>query len=183
MDLQEKKLSSEEIYNGKIIRVERETVLTPDGQQAFREIVRHQGAVCVLVVDDQNRMLLVRQWREPLRQVTAEVPAGKIERGEDPQMTVVRELNEEVRLQAQEIALVNTYYTSPGFADEKMYFYVAHQLSPVAQARPQDPGEFLRLQWVTLPEAEQLIAQGEVCDAKTINAIWYWKLQRHEENK
>lgn len=176
MNLEEKKISNERIYSGAILNLDKEKVECPDGSIAYREIVRHHGAACVLALTDDGKAIFVSQWREPLRQVTLEVPAGKLETGEDPKQAAIRELNEEVRIHPEEIKQVASYYTSPGFADEKMYFFIAKGLKPVEHKRPQDPGEFLRLQYLSLSEAETQIQAGAISDGKTVNAIWYWKI-------
>ena len=123
-------------------------------------------------------MVFIKQWRAPLGQVTLEVPAGKIEPGEDPNVTAVRELNEETRFEADKLEFINTFYTSPGFADEKMYMYHAVNLKPVKDELPQDSDEFLELVELSLPEVEQAIAEGLICDSKTLIAVMYWKLMQ-----
>ncbi|KRL04659.1 NUDIX hydrolase [Liquorilactobacillus oeni] len=178
MNFEEKVLDSKRIYSGKIINVEKETVLLPDGKNAQREIVRHHGAVALICVTADDKMVFVKQWREPLRKITLEVPAGKIEPSEEktPCETAKRELNEEVRMQAEKLRQIAVFYTSPGFADEKMYLYFAEGLTPVEQALPQDADEFLNVSELSLEEAEKQIAAGFICDSKTIMSVWYWKL-------
>lgn len=179
MNFEEKLLDSKRIYTGKIINVEEETVQLPDGKNAKREIVRHHGAVALLCITADDKMIFVKQWREPLRKTTLEVPAGKIEPAEEqsPEETAKRELNEEVRLRAERLEQIAVFYTSPGFADEKMFLYHAQGLLPVAQALPQDDDEFLNVYELTLAEAQEQIKAGLICDSKTIMAVWYWMLK------
>ncbi len=120
-------------------------------------------------------MLLVRQWRAPLRQETLEIIAGKLEPGENEASAVVRELNEEARLQAQSVEKLTSFYVSPGFTNEKLTLYHASGLSPVSEKLPQDEGEILNLEWLDIKEVQVAIAKGEICDAKTIMAVMLWQ--------
>ncbi len=180
MDFEEKLLSVENIFDGKVIKVDKETVELPDGKQAFREIVRHHGAVALIPITNDNRIVMIRQWREPMRKVTLEIPAGKIEPDEqdDPMKTAVRELNEEARYEAENIELVTPFYTTPGFSDEKIYLYHASGLTPVERELPQDADEFLELVELTLPEALKAMQEGLVCDSKTIMGLLFWQLMQ-----
>lgn len=175
MDFEEKVISNQNLYDGAILKLDLETVSLPDGRQAKREIVRHQGAVGIIAITPANKIVLIRQWRAPLGQVTLEIPAGKIEPGETPSQTAVRELNEETRFQADKLELLTGFYTSPGFADEKMYLYHAVNLQAVADKLAQDDDEFLQLEELTLAEVQAQIAAGTICDAKTLMAIMIWQ--------
>lgn len=175
MDFEEKVISNQNLYDGAILKLDLETVSLPDGRQAKREIVRHQGAVGIIAITPANKIVLIRQWRAPLGQVTLEIPAGKIEPGETPSQTAVRELNEETRFQADKLELLTEFYTSPGFADEKMYLYHAVNLQAVADKLAQDDDEFLQLEELTLAEVQAQIAAGMICDAKTLMAIMIWQ--------
>lgn len=155
MEFEEKVKKVEHVFDGKIIDLDIETVELPNGKEAKREIIRHQGAVAIIAITDENKMVFIKQWRAPLGQVTLEVPAGKIEPGEDPNVTAVRELNEETRFEADKLEFINTFYTSPGFADEKMYMYHAVNLKPVKDELPQDSDEFLELVELSLPEVDE----------------------------
>ncbi|MDN2452485.1 NUDIX hydrolase [Lactobacillus sp. UCMA15818] len=177
MKYEEEVISSKEVYRGKVIRVEEEEVKLPNGEQARREIVRHHGAVAIICLTAENKMIFVEQWREPMQRVTLEIPAGKIEANEtDPKKTAIRELNEEVRLQSESLELLADFYTSPGFADERMLMYFAHDLQPVSKKLPQDADEFLNTVELTLAEAKEKINAGLICDSKTIMAVWKWEL-------
>jgi ADP-ribose pyrophosphatase len=177
VNFEEKVLTTKSIYHGRIINLEEQTVELPNGQTAQREIVRHHGAVALLCLTAaQDKLILVRQWRQPLSKTTLEIPAGKIEINESPSVTAERELNEEVRLTAKRLEKIAVFYTSPGFADEKMYLYLAHDLQPVQKKLPQDADEFLELVELTMEETDQAVEQGEICDSKTLMAVWYWKL-------
>lgn len=174
--------SEKTIYHGAILDLALEKVRLPNGKPADREIVHHHGAVGLIPLTDNGEIVLVKQWREPLRRVTLEIPAGKIEPGEDPLQTANRELNEEVRMKATHLEQVAQFYTSPGFADEKMTLFCATGLAPVANELPQDDDEFLELVSLTPMEMRQRVADGLICDAKTIMALWYWQLRGNAVN-
>lgn len=178
MDFKEKTLSIENIYNGKVVHLDKEIVKLPNGKEAVREVIRHQGAVGVIAITDSNKIVMIRQWREPLKQVTLEIPAGKIEANEhdDPEKTARRELNEETRFAAEHFELVAKFYTSPGFADELMYLYHAVGLKAVKDELPQDADEFLELVELSPREVQEAINRGEICDAKTLMAVMFWQM-------
>lgn len=177
MDLVEKVIQTLSIFKGKVIELQVQTVALPNGKQAKREIIRHHGAVGVIAIY-QDKLVLVRQWRAPLNQVTLEIPAGKIELDEtDVQTVAVRELNEETGLKATSLEQVASFYTSPGFADEKMTLFFADKLQPLSEKRPLDDDEFLNVVYLTAEQVQQAITSGQICDAKTLLAIQYWQLK------
>lgn len=178
MNFKEKILSNKTIYDGKIVHLDKETVQLPNGNEASREIVHHQGAAAIIAITDDNKIVMIKQWREPLKKVTLEIPAGKIEPSEHntPEKTAWRELNEETRLTAQSLELITKFYTSPGFADELMYVYHAVKIKPVNEKLPQDDDEFLELVMLSPDEVQDAIDRGEICDAKTIMAVMLWQM-------
>lgn len=178
MDFEEKVIARTPKFSGRVIDLEVQTVSLPNGKTATREVVHHHGAVCLVCVTPENKLVLVKQWRAPMGQVSLEVPAGKIEVGEDPKQTAIRELNEETRFKSDKLRLVRQFYTSPGFADEKMYMFVAHDLFAVKHELPQDDDEFLQVVEYSLEECQAAIEQGLICDAKTQMAIDYWQLHQ-----
>jgi len=177
--LEEKTVKSQTIYEGNIIRVQLDQVILPDGGTSQREIVKHPGAVAVVAITDEKKLVLVRQFRKPLEKTILEIPAGKLEPGEDPRACAFRELEEETGYQAEEMTPLVSFYTSPGFADEIMHLYVANGLRK-GEAQP-DQDEFVELVELTLPEAWQRIADGEICDAKTVAAVYYWQLKEMQK--
>ena len=180
MDLEEHVESTEELYNGVIIKVERQQVRLPNGDSASREIVRHAGAVGILALTADNKMILERQWRSPIAAATLEIPAGKLDQGDadNVEHAVIRELNEEIRYQPGQLKRITGFYSSVGFSDEYMTLFLATDLKPVTTELPRDQGENLELLTVTKEEAQAMIDSGEINDAKTITAIYYWLLQK-----
>ena len=165
--LREKFLSSEEIYPGKIIRVEKWQVELPNGDTSMREIVRHNGASAIVPVDDQGMVTLVRQYRTAIGQCTWEIPAGKLDSAsEDPFAAAKRELEEETGLRAAEWRKLTTIYTTPGFCSEQIAIYLATGLSQ-RNAHP-DEDEFLGLTRMPLQEAVSLCMSGQFRDSKTV---------------
>ena len=128
MDLTEKTVSSEKIFDGKILHIRRDVALLPDGQKAVREVVDHPGGVCVLALDGENQALLVRQFRYPYMQELRELPAGKLEYGEDPREAAVRELREETGAVAGKFQSLGELYPSPGYCGEIIRMYLAQDL-------------------------------------------------------
>lgn len=168
-------IGTKPIFQGKIISLQVDEVRLPNGATATREIVRHPGAVAVIALVD-DKMLVVEQYRKPFDKNLVEIPAGKLDAGEEPMEAAKRELAEETGYTAGQIRLLSSFYTSPGFADEKIYLYLAEQLE--AGEVHLDEDEFLDCRAVTLEEAEQLVAEGRIGDAKTIMAVYAWKLYR-----
>ncbi|MBR5110803.1 MAG: NUDIX hydrolase [Clostridia bacterium] len=165
--LTEKFLSREEIYPGKIIRVEKWQVELPNGGTAMREIVKHNGASAIVPVDGAGMVTLVRQHRAAIEKCTWEIPAGKLDTpAEDPFDAAKRELEEETGLQAQHWQLLTAMYTTPGFCNEKISIYLATGLSQ-HPAHP-DTDEFLRLKKIPLDDAVAQCVSGEIQDGKTL---------------
>ncbi|WP_251576489.1 NUDIX hydrolase [Limosilactobacillus agrestimuris] len=177
MDFEEKTLSEKTVFDGKVIKVAVEEVETPKGLKAQREIVHHVPAVAILALTDDHKMILEKQWRSPIHNTTLEIPAGKVDSrdSDDALHAAKRELNEETRFEAGTIKKISSFYTSIGVLDEFMTLYLATDLTPVKEKLPQDRDEQLVLEKVTLDEALKMIDAGEIEDAKTIMAIYYWQ--------
>lgn len=165
--LREIPFSSETIYDGKILHVEKWQVTCPNGRTALREIVVHKGAAAVVPVYEDGTTLLVRQHRVAVDRVTLEIPAGKLDSvSEDPLDCAVRELREETGLAAGRMTLMTSLLTTPGFCTEKIAIYLAQDLSQ-GETHP-DEDEFLGLVRMPLEEAVELVMRGEIRDSKTI---------------
>lgn len=179
-------VGSEELLRGNFLHVQRDTVVLPDGSRATREFVRHPGAVAVVPMLDDGRLLLERQWRQPLRRVLLEFPAGKIDAGEDPWVCAQRELLEETGYTAREWAHAAWLHNAVAYSDEGIDIWFARGLAP-GPARL-DEGEFIETVAMTPEELDALAARGELTDAKTlVGLLWLhrwssgaWPLQwRH----
>ncbi|WP_310550156.1 NUDIX hydrolase [Paenibacillus glufosinatiresistens] len=171
--LDEKTVSTKPIFDGKIIKVQVDTVTLPDGKEALREVVRHPGAVAVLALN-AGKMLAVEQYRQPMGRTEIEIPAGKLDPGEDPLEAAKRELEEETGFHGGELIRLHSFYTSPGFADEVIHLYVTTDAKPGTMKLDED--EFLQVSELTLEEAYACIRDGRIADAKTIMAVYAWHL-------
>ena len=169
-ELREIPVSSEPIYNGRILDVQRWQVTCPNGNLAAREIVVHKGAAAVVPVYEDGTTLLVRQHRVAVDRVTLEIPAGKLDSAnEDPLDCAVRELEEETGLKAERMTLLTSLLTTPGLCTEKIGIYLAQGLSQ-GDTHP-DEDEFLGLVRIPLDEAIAMVMRGEIRDGKTICAL------------
>ena len=174
MELTEKTLSSEKIFDGRILHIRRDTVQLPNGAQAFREVVDHPGGVCVLALDGENRALLVSQFRYPYQEVLRELPAGKLEYGEDPREAAVRELREETGAVPGAFSSLGELYPSPGYCGEIIRMYLARDLS--FGSTDLDEDEFLNVERVPFDTLVEQVLSGDIRDAKTIAAVLKAKL-------
>ena len=179
-EFEEKTISRKEIFKGQIIEVVVDEVRLPNGETSTRELVFHSGAVAVIPITADNKIIMVKQFRKPMEKVLLEIPAGKIDPGEHdyPKETAERELEEETGFRANKLTFVTSMYVSPGFADELLHIYYAEDLEKVPNPRPQDDDEVLELYTLTLEEAKAEITSGLICDAKTIFAVQFWELQQ-----
>lgn len=165
MDFTEKQIASEEIFRGKIVHLVRDTVVLPDGKEATREIVHHPGAVAVVAVTSDRRVLLVTQYRYAFARNLTEIPAGKLEIGEDPFEAVKRELREETGAVASVWHELGSFFATPAVFDEHIHLYYATGLT--FGDNDLDEDEFLSVSSVDLDEAAQMAARGDFPDGKT----------------
>ncbi|GAB2573953.1 NUDIX hydrolase [Gracilibacillus alcaliphilus] len=174
---EEKTLATTPIFNGRIIDVQVDEVRLPNGETSNREIVKHPGAVAIIPVTGDDKIVFVKQYRKPLEKTLVEIPAGKLEEGEAPEMTAIRELEEETGYTTNQLKLIQSFYTSPGFADELVHLYFTNDLQRLDTPKLLDEDEFVEIMELTLEEAEKLMENQEIHDAKTVYAIFYLKLQ------
>lgn len=160
------------VFEGKIITVRCDDAVLPDGKPCKREIVEHPGGASVLCVAD-GKVVLVRQYRYAYGEELYEIPAGKLGKGEDPMSAARRELEEETGLVAGSLSLMTVLYPSPGYTNEKIYIYEAGGVR--AGERHPDSDEFLKVEYIPFPEACNMVARGEIKDAKTVAALLYYR--------
>ncbi|MEC1179218.1 NUDIX hydrolase [Metasolibacillus meyeri] len=175
---EEKTVASQSIFQGRVISLKVDDVQLPNGEVAKREIVNHPGAVAIVALTDEGKLLVVEQYRKALERSIVEIPAGKLEPGEKPETTARRELEEETGYACEELTYLQTFATSPGFADEVIHLFVARKLTPLQEKAALDEDEFVELMEVTLEEAEAMMASGAIYDAKTAYAIMWLKNQK-----
>ena len=168
--LEEKYLSREEIFDGKILHVVRDTVELPNGERATREMCLHVGGVCVLPLLSDGRVIMERQYRYPHGRIFFEIPAGKLNyKGEDPLSAAARELREETGAVAKKYTSLGELDSTPALIDEKIYMYLAEDISFVERSLDED--EFLDVEYVHISELFKMVMSGEIKDAKTQTAI------------
>lgn len=166
MNFEEKTIDSNVVYSGKVITVLKDNVEVSDGHKSFREVVVHSGGVVVAAMKDENTILLVKQYRYPLKKVNIELPAGKLEIGENPDEACKRELEEETGYRAKYWKSLGYINTTPGICTEKLYLYLAKDIEFVGE-HP-DEGEIIKCCEYKLSEVFNMIQTGEINDAKTI---------------
>ena len=168
----EKKLSSELVYDGRVIKVSKDEVMCPNGQESLREIVHHRGGVGILFkVDD--KFIFEKQYRYALGEEIIEMPAGKLEEGEIPLEAAKRELLEETGYRPLEMVHLGDSYPTPGYSSEVIHLYYCPKA--VKEERHLDKDEDIELIYLTLEEIEQMIADGKIKDSKTVAAIFLYK--------
>lgn len=172
MTQEERTLHEEELYAGRMIQLKKVTVQLPNGKQSTREVVVHPGAVAVLAEPQPGTVILVRQYRKACETSLWEIPAGKLEPGENPDAAAIRELSEETGYQASRVEKIHRFYTSPGFANEVLHVYYATDL--VAGDVHLDEDEFVEMERFTKEEVTQMMQRGEINDAKTLVALLWW---------
>lgn len=168
MDLEEKTVQKNYIYRGKIVNLRCDDAVLPDGRPCKREVIEHSGGAAVLCVQG-GKVALVRQFRYAYGEAIYEIPAGKLNAGEDPMLAAKRELEEETGLQAGRLVHLFTLYPTPGYTNEKIYIYEAEGVTAGAQRL--DEGEFLNVEYMPVRDALSMVENGTIKDAKTIVAL------------
>jgi ADP-ribose pyrophosphatase len=170
MEFEEKTLKSDVVFDGKVMTVLKDEIELSDGYKSFREVVVHNGGVVVVALKDENTILLVKQFRYPLKSVCLELPAGKLELNENPDEACKRELEEETGYKAKNWKSLGYINTSPGFCTEKLYLYLASDLEFVGE-HP-DEGEIIKTYEYPKSQVLEMIYNGTINDSKTICAIF-----------
>lgn len=177
MELTEKMLTSELIYDGKVVHLYKDTVSLPDGKDAVREVIRHIGAVAVLPLTDSGEVILVNQYRYPFSQVLTEIPAGKLDsKDEDIREAALRELREETGVTCKKLTYIGDIYPSVAILDEVIHMFLAEGLE-YGETSPDDD-EFLNVIKMPFETAINNVLSGKICDAKTQAAILKVKLMK-----
>lgn len=169
MELTERTVEHTRPYEGIIVDVDLDKALLPNGRVAAREVVVHPGGVAVLPLNDDGTVTVVRQYRYPFAQVLTEIPAGKLDAGEEPSAGALRELKEEIGAQVGELIELGTIYPSPGFCQEVLYLYLARDLT-YGDCCP-DEDEFLEVARVPFDSLAEQVMSGEIRDGKTVAAV------------
>ena len=169
MDFVEKKISSKVTYEGKVIDITLDDIELPDGSKSFREVIRHPGGVVIVAMKDNDTILMVKQYRYAISKVSLELPAGKLEKGEDVLLAAKRELHEETGYIANNWKSLGFIHTTPGICDEKLYLFLATDLQ-YDNPCP-DEGEIICHYEYKLDDVFNLIKNGELNDSKTICAL------------
>ncbi|HDT8479747.1 TPA: NUDIX hydrolase [Staphylococcus pseudintermedius] len=169
MHFEEKTISKESIYKGKIIEVEKHKVSLPNNETAYREVVKHNGAVAICVLTPDQQVILVKQYRKALEQELLEIPAGKLEPGEDRESAAMRELEEETGYKAKKLTLIGEVYGTPGFSNEKISVYFADNL--VEGKVNLDEDEFVEKVLYSLDDVKKAVEARTIEDAKTFIAF------------
>ena len=179
MDFEEKKIKGEVVFYGKIMTITRDVVLCPNGKEAYREILHHNGGAGVLCLNEKNEVLLVRQFRYAYGEVLYEIPAGKLELNEDPYEAAIRELEEETANKASSLEYLGVIYPSCGYTNEKIYLYLARNTKITETHFDED--EFIETKFYPFNDVLKMISDGTIKDSKTICAINYYLL-KHNDN-
>lgn len=170
LHLKEETLHSEEIYRGRILNVSCDTVLLENGTEAYREVVHHPGGACVVPLTSDGCVLMVRQFRYPHHAETLEIPAGKLESGEEPLQCAFRELKEEVGAETETLESLGALFPTPAYDEEVIYMYLANAVTET-HTQELDTDEFLDVVRIPLDEAVQMVMDDRIRDAKTQIAL------------
>ena len=172
MNQEEKTVKKNLIYDGRILQLYNDEILTPGGKTAYREYVNHHGGASILAIDDDNNIYLVEQYRYAYKQLLLEIPAGKLEKDEDALVCATRELKEEIGAEAKEIKKLALVYPTPGYTNEPLHSFVATGLT--FGDTNWDDDEYLNIKKVPFDKALEMVKSGEIKDGKSVVAILYY---------
>lgn len=169
-------IKSEKIYEGKILNLRIDTIELPDKKYTKREVVEHSGGVGVVAITDEDKIVLVKQYRQAISKEMLEIPAGKLEINEEPRITAIRELKEETGYSTDNLKYITEFYPTPGYCNEKIHVYIADKLKPGEQDL--DEHEYVEVIEMPFDEAYEKTLNGDISDAKTIIGILLAKKER-----
>ncbi len=174
-DLKETKLSSEVIFQGRLLDVRKDVVKLPNGKTSTREWIKHPGAVCIIPILPDGSLALIRQFRYPVQKEMIELPAGKLDLGEKPEICASRELEEEIGYRPEKLTFLTQIHPAIGFADEVMWLYLGEELTESKIKCDED--EFIELMPTSIQDASQMVWDGKITDVKTvIGILWAERL-------
>ncbi len=180
--LEEKQISSEKVYSGRLLQVYKDTVELPSGAESGREYIKHVGAVCIVALTDDGKIVMERQYRYPVGEVVREIPAGKLDsKDEDPVKAAARELKEETGITAEKYEYLGPLYPTCAYSDEVIHMFAARSLS--FGDRHTDDDEFLEVELVPLDDVAADIMAGKIADAKTQAAVMRVWVSEHSVKK
>lgn len=171
MNYYEKTIKTEPVYEGTIFEMEKLTVELPNGRIAYRDVIRKSGASVIVPLTDDGHVIMVKQYRKPVEEVSLEIPAGKMDDGEDPAQCAARELKEETGYTAGKLIKILELYPAPAYTDEVLHVFVATELTK-GEACP-DEDEFVHPVKCSMDEVLKMIQDGTIKDAKTVAGILY----------
>lgn len=180
MNMIEKKLESELIYKGHVVTLEKDKVECPNGMKSYREIIRHNGGAAILCITKNNEVMLIKQFRYAYNEVLYEIPAGKLEKGEEPLTAAIREFEEETGNKAKNIEYLGVIYPSCGYTDEKIFLYYVDEMEPSVTHFDED--EVIEVELVPFQKVLEMIMDGTIKDAKTICAIQSYYMKHLNKN-
>lgn len=170
-------ISSESIEHNSFLNIDRDQIQLPNGNIHERIVVRHPGAAAILAITEDDKVVLVRQWRHAIGRDMLELPAGKLDAGETPESCAMRELGEETPYTAKRMEKIHTFFTAPGFCDEMMHIFRAIDIRANSTLSP-DEDELVETELLTRDEVHQAIQSGDICDAKTLIALQTWLAEK-----
>lgn len=167
--MEETIVSTRKVYSGKIVKLDVHEVILPDGQHSKREQIRHPGAVAVVALDEQQNLILVRQFRLAAKQIMIEIPAGTLYPEEPPEECAIREMQEETGYKPARLEALGGFFVAPGYTTEYIHLFLATELTP--SPLPGDVDEFIEVLKLPFADALKMIDSGEIMDAKTITGL------------
>lgn len=178
MNKVEKKVTEITCIEGKVISYHVDEIISMQNKKAFREFVTHPGGVCIMAINEKKQIIMEKQFRYPFQKIIYELPAGKLEKGENPELAAIRELEEETGYHARSIQFLGEIYPSVGYTNEVIYLYLTDEIQKTATCFDED--EWLDIEWVDLQKVVQMIEKNEIHDAKTICLISKYLLLKKE---